>query len=41
LLEAPKFLLAAPRGQDGLVDDLLDDLDRYQEIPAHLFESSA
>lgn len=40
LLEAPKFLLAAARGQDGLVDDLLDDLDRYKEIPAHLFESS-
>jgi hypothetical protein len=41
LLEAPKFLLAATRGQDSLVDDLLDDLDWYQEIPAHLFESSA
>jgi hypothetical protein len=40
LLEAPRFLLAAARGQDGLVDDLLDDLDRYQEIPSHIFESS-
>jgi hypothetical protein len=40
LLEAPRFLLAAARGPDGLVDDLLDDLDRYQEIPSHIFESS-
>ena len=39
LIAAPKFLRAA-RGQHSIVDDLLDDLDRYQEIPA-LFENPA
>jgi hypothetical protein len=41
LLDAPKFLLAAARGHEGLVEDLLDDLERYQEIPGFLSESSA
>jgi hypothetical protein len=40
LTAAPKFLQAA-RGRHPLVDDLLDDLDRYQEIPASLFEDPA
>jgi hypothetical protein len=40
LIAAPKLLRAA-RGQHSLVDDLLDDLDRYQEIPASLFENPA
>jgi hypothetical protein len=39
LAEAPKFLHAA-RGNDSLVDDLLDDLERYQESPAYLLGSS-
>jgi hypothetical protein len=38
LRAARTFLHAGARGQDPLVDDLLDDLDRYQEIPAYLFE---
>jgi hypothetical protein len=33
LIAAPQFLRAV-RGQQSFVDDLLDDLDRYQEIPA-------
>jgi hypothetical protein len=40
LLQAPKFLLAAARGEDSLVDDLLDDLEGYQEIPGFLSENS-
>ena len=40
LIAAPKFLHAAP-GEQSLVEDLLDDLDRYREIPASLFENPA
>jgi hypothetical protein len=40
LIEAPKFLRAGARAPHFLVDDLLDDFDRYQEIPSYLFESS-
>jgi hypothetical protein len=40
LIAAPKFLQAA-RGQHSLVDDLLDDLDRYEDIPASLSENPA
>jgi len=40
LIEAPRFLQAA-RGQHSFVDDLLDDLDRYQEIPGSLSENPA
>jgi len=40
LIEAPRFLPAA-RVQHSVVDDLLDDLDRYQEIPASLSENPA
>jgi hypothetical protein len=40
LIAAPKLLQAA-RGPHSLVDDLLDDLDRYETIPNALFENSA
>lgn len=40
LIEAPKFLSAGADPPHALVDDLLDDLDRYQDSPAYLFESS-
>jgi hypothetical protein len=41
LIEAPRFLRAGGRAPHSLVDDLLDDLDRYQESPTYLSESSA
>jgi hypothetical protein len=40
LIEAPK-VLRGPRGRHSVVDDLLDDLDRYQEIPTSLLENPA
>jgi hypothetical protein len=40
LIEAPRFLSAGTRAPHSLVDDLLDDLDRYQDSPAYLFKRS-
>jgi hypothetical protein len=40
LIEAPRFLSAHDRAPHSLVDDLLDDLDRYQDSPAYLGSST-
>jgi hypothetical protein len=41
LIEAPKFLRPGARAPHSLVEDLLDDLERYQDSPAYLFKTSA
>jgi hypothetical protein len=40
LIEAPRFLSARDRAPHSLVDDLLDDLDGYQDSPAYLGSST-
>ena len=41
LREALQLVGSVAREPEWLVEDLLDDLDRYQAIPGYLFESSA
>jgi hypothetical protein len=40
LHDAVRFVGGTARAPEALVEDLLDDLDRYEAIPRYLFESS-
>jgi hypothetical protein len=41
-LDNARLLLRPPdRAEAALAEDLLDDLERYEAIPGHVFESSA